>query len=131
MKIYLGIKFYPDSSNKDLIDSINKVLTDNGHTCYCVARDLEKWGKVSLSSKELMEITFKEIRNSDIILIEFSEKGVGLGIEAGYAVGQGIPVSIIAKYGSDISNTISGIAEDVYYYNRIEDIKDNPILSAT
>lgn len=32
-----------------------------------------------------MEISFKKIETSDFIVIDLSEKCVGLGIEAGYA----------------------------------------------
>jgi len=33
-----------------------------------------------------MRVTFAEIDRSDLAILEMSEKGVGLGIEAGYVI---------------------------------------------
>jgi hypothetical protein len=51
-----------------------------------------------------------------MIVIELSEKGVGLGIEAGYAFAKGIPIITIARTGSDISETLRGISQDIFFY---------------
>ncbi|MCB0411926.1 MAG: hypothetical protein KDD22_05330 [Bdellovibrionales bacterium] len=83
---------------------------------------MEKWGKVSFSPNELMQKTFAQIDQSDIALIEFSEKGVGLGIEAGYAFSKGIPVHVIAKAGTDISSTMRGIATKIVHYENFSEI---------
>ncbi len=116
MKIYLGIKFHEDNSNKEMVDGISEHLHSLGHETYCVTRDLENWGQKSFSEAELMQLTFNEIKNSDLVLIEFSEKGVGLGIEAGYAYSRGISVHVIAKQGSYISSTLKGIASRISFY---------------
>lgn len=55
-------------------------------TTRCVARDFEEWGQVSLEAHDLMERALGAIRQSTAVVVEFSEKGVGLGIEAGYAL---------------------------------------------
>jgi nucleoside 2-deoxyribosyltransferase len=51
-----------------------------------------------------------------------TEKGVGLGIEAGYAYAKGIPIITIVKSGSDISETLVGISKKIFLYNNIEDL---------
>lgn len=56
-------------------------------------------------------------------IIDFTEKGVGLGIEAGYAYAKEIPVITIAKNGSDISETLKGISKEVFFYNNIDDLE--------
>lgn len=123
MKIYLGIKFHADNSNRGVIEEICTHLNELGHEVSCITKDLEKWGETTFSPRELMEKTFEIIDHCDIVLIEFSEKGVGLGIEAGYAFSKGIPVHIVAKNGSDISNTISGIAAKINFYERFSEIE--------
>ena len=122
MKIYLGIKFYADNSNRDVIEQISSHLNKLGHEVFCITQNLEKWGEKTFSSAELMQKTFEVIDNSDVALIEFSEKGVGLGIEAGYAFSKGIPIHIIARNGSDISNTMNGIATKISFYEKYSEI---------
>lgn len=123
MKAYLGIKYYEDCRNRLIIEQICAILESRGFETSCVVRDIEKWGLEEFPPDNLMKATFKEIDSSDLVLVEVSEKGVGLGIEAGYAYAKGIPVFTIAKKGSDISNTILGISKQVIIYEKIDDIE--------
>ncbi|EKE06055.1 MAG: hypothetical protein ACD_19C00093G0001 [uncultured bacterium] len=129
MKIYLAIKFHDDFSNKKLIEDISNVLVSSGNKVTVMARDYEKWGETKFSPDELMKLTFKITEESDLLLVEFSEKGVGLGIEAGYAYAKGIPIIVIAKTGSDISNTMQGVAKKVIFYNNPEELGSNEVLN--
>jgi len=122
MNAYLAAKFYADAKNKKLIEEISESLEKAGFNITLLIRDYEKWGKVKFPPKKLMEIAFKLIDKSDLLIIEFSEKGVGLGIEAGYGYAKNIPIIVIAKKGSDISNTLQGIAKRVIFYDRPEDL---------
>ena len=87
-----------------------------------MTRDYENWAKIKFTPKELMELTFKEIEKSDILIADITEKGVGIGIEAGYAFAKRKPVIVIAKEGSDIPNTLRGIAKKVVFYKKAEDL---------
>lgn len=122
MKAYLAIKFKEDFSNQEMIGEISDVLMKFGIETVVMARDFEKWGEVKFTPQELMEKTFQEIDSSDILVIEFSEKGVGLGIEAGYAYAKQKPIFVIAKKGSDISSTLEGIAKEIIFYKQPEDL---------
>jgi len=121
-KAYFGIKFYEDSRNKDLIDSLVARLRSDGLEPICMASDVEKWGAVQLSLKELMRRTFEEIDKSDLVILEMSEKGVGLGIEAGYAVAKGKPVIVLISERQELSGTMQGIADTVITYNSPQDV---------
>jgi nucleoside 2-deoxyribosyltransferase len=118
MKAYLAIKFKEDFSNKETIENISNVFEKAGIESVAMALDGES------SPKELMEKTFKEIDSCDLMIIEFSEKGVGLGIEAGYAFARQKPIFVIAKEGSDISSTLKGISKQVIFYNDPEEIME-------
>lgn len=122
MKAYLAVKFKEDFSNRELIENISNALRKEGIETSVMARDFEKWGKVRFTPKELMEKTFEKIDASQMLIVEFSEKGVGLGIEAGYAYAKGKPIIVIAKEGSEISDTLRGIAQKVIFYKNPEDI---------
>ena len=122
MKFYLAIKFHEDLSNKGLVERICNVVQKN-HEIICVHRDLEKWGQVSFSMNELMEKSFNIIESSDAVLIEFSESGVGIGIEAGYAKAKNIPVYILLPKGKELSPTMQGICNACFEYETDDDIQ--------
>ena len=69
-----------------------------------------------LDERALMRTTFEQIRDSHLVLVELSEKGIGLGIEAGYAHARGIRVAVIAPEGCEISATLRGTAEACFTY---------------
>ena len=121
---YLAIKYHPDHKNRKLIDEITIACQKSGFSCFCVARDVEKWGKVKLTSEDLMKKAFLEIKRSTFVLIDYSEKGVGIGIEAGYAFAHGIPIVVIYPSGAELSNTLSGIMTAKFEYKNIHEITD-------
>ena len=123
MKAYLAIKFHEDYSNKILIEEIINSLKNIGIEAITLAKDYENWGETRFSPEELMELTFKLISQSDLLIVEFSEKGVGLGIEAGYAHAKGIPIIVIAKRDSEISDTLRGIAKEIIFYDKVGDLE--------
>lgn len=123
MKAYIGIKYHHDCKNRSVIEKISSILESAGYETTCIIRDKEKWGAVTVYPKELMDATFKEIDSCNIVVLDISEKGVGLGIEAGYAYAKGIPVVIIAKKGSEISTTMVGIAKKIIVYDQLTDIE--------
>ncbi|CZR65998.1 uncharacterized protein PAC_15898 [Phialocephala subalpina] len=124
MRAYIGIKFYPDDRTREPIELVSQALTSCGFDTVCVQRDLEKWGVVTLSPRELMSKTFEIIRDCHFIVINLTEKGVGLGIEAGCAYAQSLPVITIARDGSDISDTLRGISQAVYLYRSVADLRE-------
>ena len=124
MKAYISIKYRADNSNKDCIENITSVLERNGFETVCIARDIEKWGEIQLSPHELMQRAFAEIDLSDLLVVDLTEKGVGLGIEAGYAYARQIPIVVIARKGSDISATLQGIARKLFLYDEFEELTD-------
>ncbi len=123
MRAYFGIKFHPDNRNRQVIEAISQTLASCDIETRCVRRDIERWGELSFSPQSLMAQTFDMIRSCDIALIELSEKGVGLGIEAGFAYAQGIPVVTIAREGSDISTTLAGISRHIALYRDPKDLE--------
>lgn len=131
MQLYLAIKYHADHHNRTAIEAITAVLAAQGHTVFCVARDLEQWGAVSFTPAELMQLSFQAIDVADAVLIDLTEKGVGLGIEAGYAYANGIPVVTMASVGADISATLQGITAHLFFYTVYADLAQLPLPSAS
>ena len=124
MKAYIAIKYHPDSSNRPAIESISRALEQSGFDTVCVARDVEEWGRVDLTPGGLMHRSFEATGGSDIVVVDLTEKGVGIGIEAGYAFAKHIPILTIARGGADISATLQGISRQVVWYGELDQLTD-------
>ena len=124
MKAFISIKYHADHRNRERIEAISSVLEEGGYQTVCIVRDVEQWGRVQLSPDALMARTFEEIDSSDLVVIDLTEKGVGVGIEAGYAHAMGIPVVVIARKGADISKTLQGISRAVFWYEGWDELQE-------
>jgi nucleoside 2-deoxyribosyltransferase len=122
MRVYLAIKFHEDYRNRERIATLSSALARAGCETFCVVRDLERWGEVRFSPNVLMQKSFAAIDASDVLLVDLTEKGVGLGIEAGYAFARGIPVVTIAEAGADISETLRGISQATFSYTTHDEL---------
>ena len=108
MRAYIAVKFHEDHRNRQHIERISSLLEKAGFGTVCITRDIEKWGELELDNVTLMQRTFREIDGSDVLVVDLTEKGVGLGIEAGYAFANDVPIVTIAKAGSPISGPCKG-----------------------
>jgi 2'-deoxynucleoside 5'-phosphate N-hydrolase len=124
MNVLMSIKFHSDGSNVDLMKDIAQVAKKESVGLKTIFVDYEKEGENKFSLNELMLMTFEAIQNNDCLIVELSEKGVGLGIEAGYAFSKNKPVYVIAKKGSDISDTLSGISKEIFFYENVADLEE-------
>ncbi len=124
MRAYLAIKYHPDNANRPAIEAISDALEICGFETFCVVRDLERWGEVHFAPDELMQESFAAIDASDLVVVELTEKGVGIGIEAGYAWARGIPIVTIAQKGADISTTLRGISRAIFWYTEAAELAD-------
>lgn len=111
MKAYIGIKLYPTHENMDSIDLLSRAVESASNETISMQRDVEVYGETTIGAAELMRRTCEIIDAYDLVVIELPEKGVGLGIEAGYAHGKGIPVVAVARPGREIFDDDGGDRE--------------------
>ncbi|MFP4343050.1 MAG: nucleoside 2-deoxyribosyltransferase [Anaerolineales bacterium] len=123
MRAYIAIKYHPDNRNRGRIEALSEVLQAVGVASLCIARDVERWGRVHLDVRTLMERSFEEIDASDFLLVDLTEKGVGIGIEAGYAYARGIPLLTVAEESAEISATLLGISREIHHYREPGDLQ--------
>ena len=122
MKAFLAIKYYEDMRNKELIEKIYKAFKRQGIEVFVFARDVQHYKICDLSPEEIMNRAFKEIKNSDIFIIDASELSIGIGVEAGVAYSHGVPIYLIAQKDAEVCNSIKGISEKSCFYSLPEEL---------
>ena len=125
-KAFMSLKFHDGEEDKKKIEELTQALLKAGIENVVMARDVEKYGKAVLpeGTKLMPDYAFPAMKKCDMLIVEFSEKGVGLGIGAGYAYAIGLPIYVIAKTGSDISLTISNLAKEVIFYDEPSELTE-------
>ncbi len=121
MKIYLAAKFHADGRNQVTLDAIQQSLEKEGHEVLLFIR--KQWDSgAPPDPKKMMHEALAWIDAAGVLMIEASEKGVGLGIEAGYGYAKGKPIYVVAPRGTEISETLLGIATKVVFYERPSEV---------
>lgn len=121
---FFALKFHDGDEDRAKVEAIESTLNKAGVEITLMARDVEKWGEASIpAGKALMrDYAFPAMMQCDCNIIEFSEKGVGLGMNGGFCYANGKPIYVIAKKNSDISTTMANIATEIIFYEDPEDL---------
>lgn len=121
---FFALKFHDGDEDLAKVEAIEKALNKAGVEITLMARDVEKWGQAFIpKDKALMrDYAFPAMMQCDCNIIEFSEKGVGLGMNGGFCYAVGKPIYVIAKTNSDISTTMANIATEIIFYDTPEDL---------
>lgn len=73
--------------------------------------------------QQMMSRAMAEIENCDLLVAETSEKGIGIGIEVGYAKAHGKKIIYLRQKKSDHSTTVSGISDFKIIYTGLVDLR--------
>lgn len=121
---FFALKFHDGDKDRAKVEAIEAALNQAGVEITLMARDVEQWGQAKIpEGKTLMrDYAFPAMQQCDCNIIEFSEKGVGLGMNGGYCYAINKPIYIIAKTGSNISTTMANIANKIIFYDKPEDL---------
>ena len=122
MKIFITASF--KEGNKAEIEQLCSMVRNAGFEDFWFHRDVEKFKKVFDNPRELMERAKKEILNCDAILFDATEQSTGKAIEVGVAFANKKKVIVIMEEGTEIKETLRGVADIVITYDKIEDIRD-------
>ncbi len=121
-KAYFAINY----SNRHLFDKEVKEL-QNLFSNYNIELFVfvDKYNFGPDQEKQMMEIAFQEIDNSDFLIAELTTKSTGVGIEIGYAFATGKPIFYVRKTDSEYSTTASGCASSIIEYRNELDLKES------
>lgn len=119
MRIYITSSF--EDSRKE-IERLCSIVKLAGFEDFSFIRDIENYEKIFDDPKRLMKSAEDEIKKSDALLIDMTDKPTGRAIEAGMAYSLGKKIIVIMKRGTKIKDTTRGIANYIVEYDTIEDI---------
>ena len=119
MKVFITASF---GDTKENIEKLCSVVKRVGFEDFCFIRDIENYQKIFSNPKELMQRSKDEIKKSDVLLIDMTDKPTGRAIEAGIAYTFGKKIIVIMKRGTQIKDTTKGIADIIIEYDTIDDV---------
>lgn len=119
MRVFITASF---GDSKENIERLCRVVKAAGFEDFCFVRDVENYQKIFNDPKELMRRAKEEIDKSNLLLIDMTDKPTGRAIEAGIAYALGKKIIVIMKHGTNIKDTVRGIASEIIEYQNIEDI---------
>jgi 2'-deoxynucleoside 5'-phosphate N-hydrolase len=120
MKAYISVSFSKRKSVDKEINVIKDTLNEFNISSFVFVDNY----KFDLTQeKEMMEQAMTDIDSCDILLAETSDKGIGIGIEVGYAKAKGKTVIYLHQKYTEHSTTVSGISDYQITYIDITDLK--------
>ncbi|MBP7173188.1 MAG: hypothetical protein KBA33_03835 [Cloacibacterium sp.] len=121
MQAYISISFSKRKELEKEVQAIKNVLEIFGISAFVF---VDEYQFSSKDEKEMMQKAMEDIETSAILIAETSEKGIGIGIEAGYAKAKNIPVIYMRNAASEHSTTVSGIADFNIIYHDEKDLEE-------
>ncbi len=120
MNAYISVSFGKRSDLNDEISTIKDVLFENGITPLVF---VDKYQFDVSQEHEMMHTAMDEIDNCQFLIAETTDKGIGIGIEAGYAKAKDKTVIYLRNALADHSTTLSGISDYQVIYDNTKDLK--------
>ncbi len=126
MKAYIAVSFSKRKSVDKEINAIVEVLNEWKISAF-VFVDHYQFDKSQ--ERQMMQQAMADIDNCDLLLAETSDKGIGIGIEVGYAKAKGKTIIYLRQKDTAHSTTVSGISDFQIVYTDTTDLKKQ--LAAT
>lgn len=123
MNAYLSTK-YEGEDNEEVVASLCNAASRAGFSVTCTNRDFDDFGRDERDPDERLAFMFDAIEHADVVVLDVTEKGMGLGVEAGYAAALGKPVYAIANEDAELSPTIEVLAERVIRFDSYPDLTE-------
>ena len=119
MQAYISVSFSKRQLISIELETITDVLKQLNIDSF-VFVDNYKFDK--RQEREMMKQAFTDIDKSDLLIAETSEKGIGIGIEVGYAKAKAKPVIYLRHITAEHSTTVSGASDYQIIYNNTNNL---------
>lgn len=120
-RAYLAISLALRASLDPIVKVLEQVFTDHGIALFVF---VDHYRFLPGQEKEMMQKAFDEIDRCTLLIAECSEKAIGVGIEAGYALGRGKQVWYLRPQTAPHSTTLAGAADKSFIYRNKTDLAD-------
>jgi 2'-deoxynucleoside 5'-phosphate N-hydrolase len=120
MKAYISISYHKRQSLNTALTAIVTVLDELSIEPF-VFVDHYKFD--TTQEEEMMRAAITELAGCELLIAETSHKGIGIGIEAGYAKALQKPIVYIRHKEAEHSTTLSGIADYRIIYKSADDLQ--------
>jgi nucleoside 2-deoxyribosyltransferase len=120
MQAYISIGYHTRKQSNTIIEAIVDVLTLSNISPFVF---VDEYTFSASEESQMMRQAFAEIDKSDLLIAEVSEKGIGIGVEVGYAIAKRKPVIYLRRATAEHSTTVSGASDFQIIYNDVADLK--------
>lgn len=120
MKAYISISF---AKRYSLVEEVNSIIETLKKLNIESLIFIDSYKFTPGQEKEMMERAMLSIDSCDLLIAETTDKGIGIGVEAGYAKAKGKPVIYIRSKNGEHSTTVSGISDFQVIYDDLGDLK--------
>lgn len=120
MRAYIAVSY----SKRKLVDKEITLIIETLNTFDISSFVFVDHYKFNISQeKQMMLQAMQDIENCEILIAETSEKGIGIGIEVGFAKAKGKIVIYVRHQNAEHSTTVSGISDFQIIYSNNKDLK--------
>lgn len=116
---YLALSLSMRPKLDPVVEALREILAEHGIKLFVF---VDHFNFTPAEESAMMQQAFQEIDHADLLIAECSEKAIGVGIEAGYALGKGKNVWYLRQINSPHSTTLSGAAQKSFIYSDPADL---------
>jgi len=125
MRVYIAYRFIGEDPNvvRKKTEVVAQAVQKAGHTPFIFNRDIQQWGAVELTLKQIYDQCLEHIRKHDMILafVSSNEKSEGMLVECGYAKGLHKKI-IVAVHQSVEPHWLHQMADTLIEFDTIEEL---------
>ncbi|EHQ41252.1 nucleoside 2-deoxyribosyltransferase [Myroides odoratus] len=118
-QVYISCSFALRKALEPELQTMKEVLLSHQYQPWVF---VEHYTFTAQQEKEMMQQAMQDIENSAFLLAETTDKGIGIGIEAGYAKALKKPVVYLRKETAEHSTTLSGLSDYQIIYQDTTDL---------
>lgn len=119
MKAYIAVSFSKRKTLENTLKICCQTLQTYGYSPFIF---VDAYHFSSEEESTMMNQVITDISNSSLLIAETSEKGIGIGVEVGYAKALGKPIIYLRQHNKPHSTTVSGISDYHVIYTDNDDL---------
>lgn len=121
MKVYISVSYAKRKFLDKEINTITEVLKKTEVVPFVFVDNY----KFDIAQEEqMMQQAMVDIESCDLLIAETSDKGIGIGIEVGYAKAKNKPIIYVRRKNAEHSTTVSGISDYQIMYSNTDELKE-------